>query len=288
MNNTSNLYVVVYNTPILKNIDNSYNFNENTEGFINKLKEHNWHFDIGDDPSFYQYFKETNENNLTWGICRPNIRNVLKKDDVVLFFNFCSNCNAYFLTGFATVDRVIKQTDIWIGEVYKKYRNYFNLLIKQNFPESNWIHYEPLLNENHKHKDWLRRLLNCDENILKFELVNESIKVLYKTKGNYIIFCSNNDDTYILINKQIKIATWDSKSKKEKWLQDEKSTKIKEFTFGLSCNNKYGNIKLSKNVRDSLRVHERNQAHVHVKFNLTKDCLKKWKTDFKNYLESIK
>jgi hypothetical protein len=44
-----------------------------------------WPYDNGDDPSFFQARRQ---NLLTWGVCRQNVRNAIRKDDIVVFISF--------------------------------------------------------------------------------------------------------------------------------------------------------------------------------------------------------
>ncbi len=86
-----------------------------------------------------------------------------------------------------------------------------------------------------------------------------------------------------ILKNQIKIATWEPKDKKEVWLESDLSNKIYEFSFNLSNHSKYEIV--SQTNRNSLRVHDRNQSHVFIKYELEIDGLAQWKKDFKEYLE---
>jgi hypothetical protein len=46
--------------------------------------QRDWPYDIGDDPSFYAMRKSGGQ--LSWGICRQDVRNSLCPGDIVAFF----------------------------------------------------------------------------------------------------------------------------------------------------------------------------------------------------------
>jgi hypothetical protein len=226
-----------------------------------------WQYDVGDDPSFY--CAKTYENNLTWGICRRNIRNKIEKKDVVIFFCYSSVTNAYYLAGIATVINKIKQTQIWKENRYKRYRKYFNILIR--FHKNKWEHFEPLFNEKGAHKDWVHRLSNNSQSNL--EISHDSFFSEIKVADNYVIFERNNNETYIL-NSPIHVANWDCGKDNEDWIINRDINKIKEAIF-------------KSTGRKSLRVHQRNQAHVHIRIKMDKNDLKKWTSYFISVIKTI-
>src|SRR2546426_11349514 len=65
-----------------------------------------WPYDMGDDPSFYCSKKY--RMPLTWGICRPDVRNAIQAGDIVVFFAFRKHkedhSTEYMLCAVATVD----------------------------------------------------------------------------------------------------------------------------------------------------------------------------------------
>jgi hypothetical protein len=270
----SNLYIVVYTAPRLNKVKRLYSSNVNITGFVNCIQNHNnWHYDIGDDPSFY--CSNNHHTNLTWGICRPDIRNNISSNDVVLYFCFCAECNSYFLTGLATVDALISQSDIWTNKNYAQYNNFFNLLIKIKPSTSKWEHFEPLFmpDGNGKHDDWLDRII-IPSNANKFVINGDQIK--YHIKKNYVIFKNNPKETYILKN-QIQVATWKPGDDKETWMDCYNCNKINDFTF------KYNQI----NERTSLRISSNGHPHRHIRYKLTLDVLNNWKSEVLNFLHKL-
>lgn len=280
---SNHLYIVVYSSLNFDRFSKKTSQDKTITEFLQKLRNHKlWHYDAGDDPSFYQFFKR---KSLTWGICRTNIRNRLKKDDVVLFYCFCEDCLSYFLTGFATVDRKIKQSEIWQKEEYNSYKDYFNILIRPDGTEKKWIHFERLAAIIGGHSDWVKRLMASKEQNPSFVLNKDAINLSFLVSDNYIIFKRNPADTYIL-EKQIKVATWIPKSKNEIWVESDVVSKIYEFSFKFANFGKYKAI--SRKNRTSLRVHDRNQSHIFINYELKIDGLNQWKKDFKEYLEQHK
>ncbi len=74
-----------------------------------------WPYDNGDDPSFRAMRKFGRQ--LTWGVCRQDVRNEISEGDVAVFFSF-RKCGKYGEAEYrfccvATVQRKVSQADIW-------------------------------------------------------------------------------------------------------------------------------------------------------------------------------
>jgi hypothetical protein len=54
--------------------------------FKKSVKVQDWPYDNGDDPSFYAARKFGSQ--VSWGICRQDVRNRLRPGDIVVFFSF--------------------------------------------------------------------------------------------------------------------------------------------------------------------------------------------------------
>lgn len=103
-------------------------------------------YDIpGDDPSLFS--RRHHGGNLTWGVCRQQVRNRLRTGDVVVFSSFRNALDVrkveYRLCAVTTVERKIRQTDIWCAPELRVYRKYLNLLIRPNRSSDGWEHHEP-------------------------------------------------------------------------------------------------------------------------------------------------
>jgi hypothetical protein len=253
-----NIYVVVYihaDNALLHNILPNNNFTNSLDNVPI------WFYDKGDDPSFY--CSEVKKTNLSWGVCRPNIRNKIQPEDVVVFFCFNSTTNIYYLAGLASVSEKIKQTQIWTDENYSNYRQYYNLLMRLN--NNSWEYYEPI----DKHDDWLSRIskkrLNTDF------IVNEnSISVEYEILPNYVIFNNDIAKTYIL-KKQIPVANWQEDANNEVWKNTQICNTIWEFIFT--------GIK-----RQTLRCHARYHPHVHIRISKSQENFIIWINGFIKFL----
>src|SRR5579862_7511736 len=129
--------------------------------FKKALKLRDWPYDSGDDPSFYAAGRFGGQ--LSWGICRQDVRNRLDSGDMVVFFSFRkfkrTGDSEYRLCALATVDRKTSQIDLWKDQNLEIYRKYFNLLIRPSGSENDgWEHFEPTLEGSRLHDDWLWRI----------------------------------------------------------------------------------------------------------------------------------
>ena len=105
--------------------------------FIDDYEAGNSYFDWGDDPSFFSAQRtQGSAEHAAWGVCRPNLRAVLKNGDVVVFF--CakriareSRATDYFFIGVGTVSAVIlDRREIWAKSKYRRYRDHYNILAR--------------------------------------------------------------------------------------------------------------------------------------------------------------
>jgi hypothetical protein len=102
---------------------------------------------------------------------------------------------------------------------------------------------------------------------------NDSLLTEFMIKENYVVFYS--EDKYQRILKQpIHVANWEKGRKKEVWENDTNCDAIYNFVF-------------ANTSRESLRIHERNNAHRHVKINMTTVKLENWRDDFIEFLNNV-
>jgi hypothetical protein len=76
-----------------------------------------WPLDYGDDPSFYAMRKFGGQ--LSWGVCRQDVRNHLRTGDVVVFFSYLkedTGDSEYRLCALATVVQKVLQSFNKTGE----------------------------------------------------------------------------------------------------------------------------------------------------------------------------
>jgi len=160
-------------------------------------------FDWGDDPSFFAAKHMLGDvRKATWGVCRRDVRDGLKKGDVVVFF--CGKRNNgkswnYYFVGFGTVGGIVTERKlIWTNPAYAPYRKFYNILTDSNGKQLETFH--PF------HKDWKIR-----------------------ATAPYIFFdpaksLFNLDSPYL-------VATWDGEGMQETWRRDRKTKNIEELLF---------------------------------------------------------
>jgi len=202
-----NAYVCVYRQIIpspkeLKKTELSATQNSVLRRFID---EYNGSFyDWGDDPSFFSAKHWLSDvNGATWGVCRRDVRSVLNKGDVVVFF-----CGSqirdkgswhYYLIGFGTVREIVKRRELlWKSPVYARFRKFYNLLVdsKGNQGET----FRPF------HENWEDR-----------------------AKAPYVIFDSKQ--SVFNLDSPHPVATWDGEGKQEAWKTDRRTREIERLLF---------------------------------------------------------
>ncbi len=107
-----------------------------------------WPYDLGDDPAFQSSEKRDSRgrivavDRISWGVCRPNVRNAIRPDDLVVFFSTGRKAPfRYEFIGFATVERKIARDAIWLRKELVLYRCYRNLLVQRE--NQGFRHVEP-------------------------------------------------------------------------------------------------------------------------------------------------
>lgn len=201
----------------MKNIKCSvYLINENDEvdlkdcstEYISYFKNKPKFCDLGDDPSFY--CSEKYKSNVTWGVCRHNVRQSLNIKDEV-FFVSCNKISKihweYFLIGFGEVEDKITQEEIYSIQKYNIFQKYFNLLIK---PIGNkYQHWEPISKSSWHNYDWKVRISSRIRNLSdlmtdkKASIIACGIsKTIENNKFNFINGDFSFGDNYILFNRE--------------------------------------------------------------------------------------
>jgi hypothetical protein len=171
-----------------------------------------WPYDIGDDPSFRA--ARGNANAVTWGVCRRDLRNVIRPGDVVLFFaTLPRNISAgkqipYWFVGYATVAEKVKQTNVFLERRLTKFKSYQNLLINK-VGRTTFEHHETAPGQ--RHDDWLYRL-TCGRTPKKEPFVQAGSAGRFRegptelsspvptvdVAPNYVIFCTDSPSTLVL------------------------------------------------------------------------------------------
>lgn len=186
-----------------------------------------WPLDHGDDPAFGS--SRRFRGRVTWGVCRPNVRNAVRPGDAVIFFaadrlrDRRPEAARYQFVGFATVDRSVRQTDVWCDRSLRIYQRYGNLLIR---PAGRaFEHFEPELPRKHWHEDWLARIserrtfsradFDGRERFAPSDKVNGRP---LRLAPNYVIFRPEPQDTFILAEPPV-VATVSEAGRPETWLK---------------------------------------------------------------------
>jgi hypothetical protein len=240
-----------------------------------------WPYDIpGDDPAFFS--RRRHGGNLTWGVCRQQVRNCLGAGDVVVFFSFREREDGgeieYRLCAVATVERKVRQTDIWSDREMRPYRRYLNLLIRPAKQKDGWEHYEPSAKDE-GHEDWLwriaehRGLKQCDFHQLEWtNFLPADAQVKGRTvriAENYIIFSPKPSETMILAHPPV--IAWNlRRGEKETWEQDGFSQTVRRLTLGIAHQN---GVPRSR----SLRIGNLQRAHPPVHWKMSQDEGRRWR-----------
>jgi len=193
-----------------------------------------WPYDFGDDPSFHSSL--LNRGNLTWGVCRPNVRNPLNVGDLVVFVSNSKDgsVDKYRLACWATVAKKISQMQIWEDPEFCSYQKYSNLLMR-NREDGMFEHYEPSIPKGQWHKNWIKRLIEGR--------LTEKQKQIQKRQTfsgeelhlaqNYILFNPEGAGTTILANPPL-IAKSEFGQNRERWLETEEVQDLKTLIISPS------------------------------------------------------
>lgn len=252
--------------------------------FKKAVKLQGWPYDNGDDPSFYAMRKFGGQ--LSWGICRQDVRNRLRPGDIVVFFSFRkfegTGDSEYRLCAFARVERKVRQTDLWRDANLRTFSRYFNLLIRpSSFSPDAWEHFEPSLDGPRVHHDWLWRIAD-HRGIRKKEFgklqQTGRLEPGATIRGrslvvapNYVLFSSDPAETHVLSKPPV--VAWHSKGKPaEEWNQDKFSQTVRRLTLDVA--------ERASGRRRSLRIRNSQRAHRHIVFELRGSDVERWRGDF--------
>jgi hypothetical protein len=232
------------------------------------IQSGDWPYDNGDDPSFYQ---ARHGNPLTWGVCRQNLRNAIRKDDMVVFISFTKVGKhvVYRLCSVATVASKMDHRYVMDDPRFKG-KGYINVLIEADPTQERWVHTENDRRRGARHKDWLWRI--ADHGRLKQEAFNRDLNSVFEqgwfsnatTLGgeplrlaeNYVVF----SDAFIHDNPpQIAHAR---RGSCEEWVKSD----LKQAIFGNESP-----------TRTNIRTTNPSIAHPHIRWSLEPDKARTWK-----------
>lgn len=243
-----------------------------------------WPYDYGDDPSF-RASKEL-DGPLTWGVCRPDIRNKLREGDIVVFFS-CGTSretgqSTYRFCSIATVSRKERQTEIGRLRSMERYESYSNLLVRPLPSTGGWEHYEPPRGGPYGHPDWLSRIASRTgfkkEDFKRIESENRfSSKTrvqgrLVEVARNYVIFSTKRSETFIFKNPPV-VAQFSPGQPHEFWTRTEISKAIFRRTLGEAS-------RVKSHVK-WLRIGTYRHPHPHppISFEMSHERANSWRTE---------
>jgi hypothetical protein len=250
-----------------------------------------WPYDIGDDPSFS--CSKMSGGPLTWGICRPDVRNPIRLGDIVVFFSFREIKEAmeteYRLCAVATVNKKVRMTDLWKHPELERFKSYDNLLIKPNSRAPGcWKHFEPKLKGQQGHSDWLWRICEHPKRVLKdsFDGRDEFCRD-EKIEGhplgvaqNYVIFSTRREETCILHSPPLMARHYGGKGT-EVWENDGSSAKVFRLTLG-EANRVNGSGRF-------LRIPgSGGHPHRHVKWEVPRERALQWRGELIEFAKTVR
>jgi hypothetical protein len=226
-----------------------------------------WPYDLGDDPAFQASEKRNSDgrlvatNRITWGVCRPNVRNPIQPNSLVVFFAVGRHAPfQYEFVGFATVEKKVLRNRVWKDRELAPYRCYRNLLV---LPESRGFrHVEfPHFGQRVWHPDWLSRVLNPSQrHHADFRALQKSgflpdnariggVQVMFAE--NYVLFYAEGTKTFVAANPPV-VAEAAKNGMSEVWKKDSFSQHLRRLVF-------------NPGGRDYLRSRHRQIPHTHIK-----------------------
>ena len=253
------------------------------------INDETWPYDRGDDPSFFARLRAGKKPGpLTWGICRGDVRNKIKKDDVVVFFSKreTQNGDEYSLSAIATVEEKLKHTEA--TDPKNGFANYYNLLVRPLGQGNRWEHFEPPRNGPRGHSDWIWRIVErrgqSRNDFVGVERVGyfddrtavNGQRLVKSIASNYVVFSNSRRRSFIL-GEPIPIAHRDDDIAFEKWYTNYRSVEIMRLTVGLT----------KGKARRSLRIDRIRNAHPHIRVVTTLAEVEAWRTRFFELLEKL-
>ncbi len=214
-----------------------------------------WPYDNGDDPSFYA---ARHDGLLTWGVCRQDVRNAVKRESVVVFFSYTQRGHKvlYRMSAVATVSCTLDRRKVFADSRFDP-RDYLNILIRPE--KSGWRYDETDRRKSARHKDWLWRIAVHGRRKEPFAREYERIyrdgwftNKQLSIAQNYVVFSELADKTYISPNPPV-VATAVA-GEHEQWSDHA----LKGLTVGTAA-------AYLRNGRNYLRTTNRSGQNVHPK-----------------------
>ncbi len=236
-----------------------------------------WPVDIGDDPSFA--WAREHGGPLTWGVCRPDLRNALERGDVVVFFSADRlpdrSPARYAWVGFATVASKVSQSAIFERDDLAPLRARPNLLIRKA-TSGVFEHHEPALDPRDWHRDWVWRLVRSHRRKKQdFDPVeatgvfdprsSRAAGSLITLADNYVLFADEDTLTWIAEDPPI-IAEAAQNGQAETWMNRPLATELQSLIF-------------HRAPRPSLRTSNPQTAHPELRLAMPPDDVRRELTE---------
>lgn len=212
-------------------------------------------FDGSDDPAFFSA-KHLN-GPVSWGVCRTDVRNRVKRGDWVVFFARESTGEADdWQYRFVAVLKVEQKTSGWNPP--GQFDRYLNRLVVHDRDACVWRHAEPSTLEREWHADWMWRL-SAGPRGRKHALVKkgkEGRATADHFEGervdglNYVVFA--RDSGFVLDDPPV-VAHCNGTGKRETWLTTPTVVALRDAVFGDEREGHY------------LRSSNQNQPHRHTR-----------------------
>ena len=242
------------------------------------IKNQEWPYDNGDDPSFYVARKG---GPLTWGVCRQDLRNSIAKGSIVVFFSFTPLAQGEVLYRLCAVETVADRLDhraVHRDRRFSRFRGlYLNTLITPEIGD--WRYDETDRHPKQRHSDWLWRI--ADHRGMTQDEFDAKYKVIYRNRripqgtvdsakpflaDNYILFTTPPDRAYISPSPpEVAVAV---KGRHEGWC----NRRLQSLTVLTAS-------AFLKSGRDYLRVANSSGRNVHrqLRFDMPSDEAGKWR-----------
>lgn len=230
-----------------------------------------WPYDNGDDPSFYATRKG---GRLTWGVCRPEVRNSIQPGNIVVFFSFTSQGSdiRYRLSAVATVAEKLDRRFVYSDIRFSQHLGlYLNLLIKPHM--EGWQYDESDREKKARHRDWLWRVAVHGRDKNSFQSKHRKV---YQTgrfdndyirlEENYVVFSTADDETFVSPNPpEVAIA---KVGQHEQWTNQRLQTLTVETAAALLASR--------RNYLRTVNSSGRN-LHRQIRFDMPLDQASEWR-----------
>lgn len=231
--------------------------NPTAEAFYSACATSAFPYDIGDDPSFFA--SQYHTGPVTWGVCRPDARSLIKEDDCVAFFSAERDgpVTRYRFVAGLQVGRLTSHLAMSSPGEDEVFSRYLNLLVRPCI--AGWEHHEPGLHPNQWHEDWIWRMCRRRglekaavvvagaEGSLTAELNAGGTR--FEAATNYVVF---RRDNAVLAHRPFLVAEYSHGAPGcDVWRTEAGLLALKRHVFGTSPR--------------TLRTTNRRQPHRHVR-----------------------